>query len=345
MSLRSKVAAVGLAAGLLLAGLGAPAASHAEPTTDAAATAAGNWLAQQFVGGGQYLNGYDGTTPDPANTVDGVLALLAVDAAPETVSTASSWLTVEAATYVNDPSSAARMAIFADAAGLDATDLGGFNAVKAMQNELGELTSNPYGLALLVIGLERTTGEVPAEVLDALLATQDTDGAFAFPDYGVDIDSTALAAQALASQDDQRSKQAAKQATDWLVTQQCTEVSELCPVVGDYWGSYSPVNTAGLAIPALAQAGVNVDAQRAWLAAQQLPDGGFPPALGADYSDAYATAQAVVGLWGDGVMEVRAAAADDASTGSNRTLWWIAGGLVMLVVVRVVIVWTRRRPK
>ena len=74
MTLRTKAAAVALAAGLLMAPMAAivtPAASYGAP--DEAVTRAADWLGQQFTDG-QYLIGFDGVTPDPTYTIDGTLA-------------------------------------------------------------------------------------------------------------------------------------------------------------------------------------------------------------------------------------------------------------------------------
>ena len=76
MTLRTKAAAVALAAGLLMAPMAAivtPAACYGAP--DEAVTRAADWLGQQFTDG-QYLIGFDGVTPDPTYTIDGTLALV-----------------------------------------------------------------------------------------------------------------------------------------------------------------------------------------------------------------------------------------------------------------------------
>ena len=232
------------------------------------------------------------------------------------------------------------MAILADAVGADVLNFGGVDLVAQLQAPLDESTfANPYGLAMLVIALERTDTAVPQSVLDALLATQDAQGAFGFPEFGVDIDSTALAALALGSlKDNEQASQANQKAVDWLVANQCTQTSQMCPTTGAYWGSYSPANTAGLAIQALRQAGVDVSAQVDWLVGQQQPDGGFPAAIGAGYSDAYATAQATLGLSGADLTNVSKTtvdasappASDPGPAAGNQT------GLIVAVAVGVV---------
>lgn len=349
MNLKDKLATVGIAVGLAIAPLAAatPALSHAAPAKapDEVLVRAADWLSNQF-NDGQYLTGFDATTPSPANTIDGALALVAAGTQGERVDQAVEWVRTQASDYVTDPTSAARAAILADAVGQDATDFGGVNLVTAMQGDLGEAAANPYGLGLLVIGLERTKTEVPATVVDALLATQEDDGAFGFPDFGVDIDSTAVAAQALALLGgNPQADEAAKQAVDWLVANQCTEVSAMCPTVGAYWGSYSPANTAGLAIPALRLAGVDTTEQLAWLVTQQEADGGFPPAIGAGYSDAYATAQALLGLAGADLAGVGQAGTVAGIAVSQPLIIGVIAVLVVLIVLVGVIVFRRQRTR
>ena len=352
MTLRTKAAAAAIAAGLVMAPLVtnvSPAASYAAPN-EAAASAA-SWLSSQFTDG-QYLLGFDGRTPDPAYTIDGALALISTGTQDETVTSAAAWVTSQTSGFVTNPASAARVAILADAIGADVNDFGGVDLVEQLQAPLDESTfANPYGLAMLIIALERTDTEVPQRVLDALLATQDAQGAFGFPEFGVDIDSTALAALALGVlKDDQQAAQANQKAVDWLVANQCTQVSEMCPTPGAYWGSYSPANTAGLAIQALQQAGVDVTAQVDWLVGQQEPDGGFPAAIGAGYSDAYATAQATLGLSGFDLTNVSKTTASTsqppatesgAAQGSNTGLIVVVA--VGLLAIGVVVYYLRVR--
>lgn len=334
----TKLAAVGIAATLAFTGLIGSPAAHAAPADDATTRAAA-WLGGQFTEG-QSLPGYDGTTPDAANTIDGILALVATGEHDMLVTSATDWVASQAADLAATPTGAARAAILADATGRDASDFGGVDLVSAMQGELGDAAANPYGLGLLVIGLERNDTEVPAEVIDALLATQDREGWFGFPDFGVDIDSTAVAALALSSQtENEAATAAAQKATDWLVANQCTETSEQCPEVGAYWGSWSPVNTSGLVIPVLKQARVDASAQTDWLVAQQEADGGFPPAFGAGYSDAYATAQALLGLAGSSLLLV------GGSSGFAVTPAIIAGLVVVALVAVAAVVLLGRRKK
>ena len=289
-------AGLALAAGLLVAPMLAPAIAHAdEPTAPDESALAASWLADQFVDG-THLLGFDGSA-DPANTIDGILALYEAGVGGDVADQATQWVVSQAPEFATNPGSAGRAAILADVADIDPTNFGGVNLVEQMNGELGDLTTNPYALGLLVLGLESSEAEVPQNVLDALLATQEQAGSFGYTGFGTDLDATAMAVQALASIDDDPAADAALgRGLDWLVANQCTATSEACPEVGAYWGSYSPANTAGLVIPALADADIDTTEQLAWLVGQQLPDGSFPAGFGMPAGDPYATAQAILGL-------------------------------------------------
>ncbi len=345
MKIRASFTAALISVGLLLApivGASPVAAAPANPpapqqtvlTEYTVAQEAATWLATQFTDG-QSLAGFDGS-PDVSVTIDGVLALIAADVAPEVTASATDWVREQMPSYAADPATAARAAILATAQNEDPTKFGGVNLVEKMTGELGDLAQNPYGLALLVIGLDRTGTEVPATVTDALVAAQDAEGAFGFPGYGIDIDTTALAALALRLNDDNKAAVAASsKAIDWLLANQCEATSELCPETGAYWGSYSPVNTSGLAIGALKYADKPVHMQLGWLVSQQEGSEGFPAAIGAGYSDPYATAQAVVALSGTNVARV--GMPDDGSTGGINTGLLIGIGVAAVVVIAAVI--------
>lgn len=184
-----------------------------------------DWLGQQFTDG-QYLIGFDGVTPDPTYTIDGTLALVsATQPKPSTPRSPGSprRQPVSSPTRRRPPVRRSSLTLSAPMF----LNFGGVDLVAQLQALLDESTfANPYGLAMLVIALERTDTAVPQSVLDVLLATQDAQGAFGFPEFGVDIDSTALAALALGSlKDNEQASQANQKAVDWLVANQCTQTS------------------------------------------------------------------------------------------------------------------------
>lgn len=353
MKIRALLTAAALSVGLFLAPLAGAGQAMAAPAAPPApeqtmlteytvAQEAAGWLANQFTDG-QSLTGFDGT-PDVSVTIDGVLALVAADAAPEVTASATEWVREQAPGFAVDPATAARTAILATALDEDPTDFGGVNLVEKMTGELGDVAQNPYGLSLLVIGLDRSGTEVPAAVTDALLAAQDAEGAFGFPGYGVDIDTTALAALALALQDEnQAATEASGKALDWLLANQCTETSDLCPEPGAYWGSYSPVNTSGLAIGALRYADRPVDKEIAWLVGQQEGSEGFPAAIGAGYSDPYATAQAVVALSGSSMAQIGMPVEQGSGGGANTALLIGIGVAAVVVIAAVILLIARKR--
>ena len=130
----------------------------------------------------------------------------------------------------------------------------------------------------------------------------------------------------------------------WLIDNQCTETSELCPTTGPYWGSYSPANTAGLAIAALRLAGEDTTDQLTWLYAQQEADGGFPAAIGAGYSDVYATAQSLVAVTGSDLTSVGEDAEESEGAGRDNSARFLLGGLgILLALVVVLAVYRMRR--
>lgn len=326
MKTRATLAGLLMAAGLFVAPVLAAAPAHADdPVAPAESTKAATWLADQFVDG-EHLLGFDGSA-DPSNTIDGVLALYQAGVGTEVADQATDWVVAQASDYVTSPGSAARAAILADVADIDPTDFGGVDLVEAMSGDLGDLASNPYGLGLLVIALERSEVEVPAGVLDALLATQEEAGSFGFPGFGTDLDATAMAVQALATVDGNSDAAAAlTKGVDWLADNQCDAVSDGCPEAGAYWGSFSPANTSALVIPALADAGIDTTDQLAWLVDQQLADGSFPAGLGLTDGDAYATAQAILGLNSVTLAEVERNGSAPASSGADTPATGESGG-------------------
>lgn len=332
MKFRARLMAIILGFGMLLLPLVASSHSTATPSpeptlsSEQAIERAETWLSAQFVDG-EYLVGFDGSTPDPVVTADGAIALYAGGGHLQTAVKSTAWVAEQAETFVTDPVTAARAAILADVAGQDPTDFGGVDLVEALGGELGDNATNPYGLGLVIIAMTRLEIEVPQATVDALLAAQEEPGSFGFPDYGTDIDATAMAAQALLALDENPDALAAgNKAVDWLIANQCTETSELCTTVGPYWGSYSPANTAGLAIGALADAGKPTDEQVGWLLGFQSPDGGFPAAAGVPQSDAYATAQAMLGLNQSSLVTVTDYLGSDSSGGNAPSTDPATGG-------------------
>ncbi len=343
-----------------------PAETHsATPGTTAdsaqASSRAADYLAAQMPEG--QLNGMTGT-PDPGNTVDAALALLATGGHTDTVDKATEWLRGQARDYTKDGTDAGRLgklAIYADAAGIDPTDFGGLNLIEGMQHAASP-TENPFSSALLVLGLARTETEVPDRVVGDLLATRDPGGSGAFG-FGaatpIDQDSTALAAQALSLlTENAEARAAAVDAADFLAKDF---------EANGKWTTYSPANTAGLAIPVLAAGGHDSQSVVTWLLGQQQADGGFPASLDGSASDAFATAQALLGLAGSSVAAAPAkveaasptpnsASASPAATASasanapgtaasdgNNT---IVIGLVVLTVLAVgIVLFSRYRTK
>ncbi|WP_341716476.1 cell wall anchor protein [Micromonospora sp. FIMYZ51] len=192
-----------------------------------------------------------------------------------------------------DGGATAKLLYAASAAGADPTDFGGWDlraetlaliSGAGTGHQHGRITSrtteatgpdpsNTFDQSFAVLGLARSGG-VPQQTVDFLIRQQCTAGGFRlYPDADgapspscdaqanatLDVDSTAMAVQALLATDVTGADEAAQRGADWLVTQQRTD--------GSFGGS-GPTsgansNSTGLAGQALAAAGRDAEAARA----------------------------------------------------------------------------------
>ncbi|GIJ11201.1 prenyltransferase/squalene oxidase repeat-containing protein [Micromonospora andamanensis] len=201
-----------------------------------------------------------------------------------------------------DGGATAKLLYVAAAAGADPTDFGGWDlraetvallSAAGTGHQRGRITSrtteatgpdpsNTFDQSFAVLGLARSGG-APQETVDFLIQQQCTAGGFRlYPDVDgapspscdtqanatLDVDSTAMAVQALLATDATGADEAAQRGADWLVAQQRAD--------GSFGGS-GPTsgansNSTGLAGQALAAAGRDAGAARAAeaLAALQL---------------------------------------------------------------------------
>ncbi|NGM13576.1 terpene cyclase/mutase family protein [Verrucosispora sp. CWR15] len=201
-----------------------------------------------------------------------------------------------------DGGATAKLLYVASAAGADPTDFGGWDlraetvaliAAADTDHQHGRITSrtteatgpdpsNTFDQSFAVLGLARSGG-APQETVNFLVRQQCTAGGFRlYPDADgapspscdtqanatLDVDSTAMAVQALLATDAAGADEAAQRGADWLVAQQRAD--------GSFGGS-GPTsgpnsNSTGLAGQALAAAGRDAEAARAAesLAALQL---------------------------------------------------------------------------
>ncbi|MFI5837984.1 prenyltransferase/squalene oxidase repeat-containing protein [Micromonospora sp. NPDC051300] len=253
-----------------------------------------------------------------------------------------------------DGGATAKLLYAASAAGADPTHFGGYDlraetlslisgadtgnqqgrVTSRVTTDSGPDASNTFDQSFAVLGLARG-GAVPQDTVDFLIRQQCASGGFRlYPDTAdgpspscdeqpgavLDVDSTAMAVQALLSAADDgadRAAGAARKGADWLVAQQHTD--------GSFGGSGPTTgansNSTGLAGQALAAAGLDTEAARAAaaLTALQLTGAnggkaaadagaiaynadGFTTAVSAGISDTdrdqwrRATAQALLGL-------------------------------------------------
>jgi hypothetical protein len=343
---RASTAAVTLAtaaAGIVLfAGAPAQAATAPPTTTDPAAAAAG-WLARQLTGGTHLRTTFGGTSYDDyGGTADAVLGMATAKVAGSTIKAATDWLAANADAYasLHDTSgvpgpydgSVAKLALVAQVTGRDATSFGGFNLLKALQDDQCTAVGNADGsdftkaacpgvgsarniyssvsesLAILV---EARAGGAYAPSSDAVsyfLSLQCPNGGFTgltsacTDNSNASVDETAYAAMALQALGNQQA--ALTKAVDWLLQARSK---------AGYWVAQggADADTTGLATAALAAAGRDVGTSRAWLVSQQVTTG---PSLGKGasrgalkYQGAFdktssvkATADALPGLAKDG---------------------------------------------
>lgn len=271
------------------------AAAAADPI---AAAAAGQYVAAQVPA--------DGNLGGAGGTADAALALIAVGGHDTVVATMADYLETEAATYAaGGGPAAAKLALVAAATGRDATDFGGVDLVAAIQGSIaadGACGSWAYafGNALCILGLDRNGADVPDTLLASSLGFQDPEsGAFGYvmgSDFVAETDASGLMLSALAGvAEDRDAALAAAAVRDYLVQVQTAE---------GYWENYSPINATGLVAPALETVGVPQDAAVAWLAGQQLEDGGLPNVIDGTTSNLMATTQGLLPFTGESYLSV-----------------------------------------
>lgn len=299
--------AAGFAACLVLLALTmmaiTPAAAQPQPAilNPSQAKAAADYLVDQLVDGNHLNSSYTGQ-PDVGATSDALLGIVASGVHVSDAQAISAWLEAQAASYATQSAGASgKLILVATSMANQPTSWGGVDLVKLTTDSL---TSDPtagsssFSAALAILGLRTAGAEVPGTAVTALLAAQDSTGAFGYQNDGAftaDVDTTALVIQALARLPQSSATTAAlTSALSWLQSQ----------LSQDHWASYSPANTAGLAIPALMVAGVDASAATAWLLGRQLSDGGFAATADGTTSDAYATAQAILGITGTALGSV-----------------------------------------
>lgn len=298
--------AVAAAAGALTAAFASAPAQAAEPVP--AAKAAASWLSGQ-------------QPAIPSFGLDHALALVSADVASDQakalVGAFDSTQALDA--YVKKdgvykPGALGKVMLAVEAVGGDVHAFGGTDLEKTLRGLVdadgkltGAATPNDQGLA--VLALDKTADGAPAATVTALATGQCADGGFGW-DWGgascfSDIDATTLVATALVAGE----SPAAGKSLDYL--------EKLQKADGGFADSYSNLenaNTTGMAAQVLRSAGRTASADKAvtFLLTLQIGCTGKEADRGAigwnepaaDDMTAMATAQGVLGLSGEGLIEL-----------------------------------------
>lgn len=297
----------------------------------APADAAAGWLAAQFADGERLDTTFDGQTyPDAGLTADAVLAFAGAGVAGDRIEAATDWLESQVAIYTGDGSSeiyagaTAKLIVVAETTGRDATAFGDRDLVgqlAGLETDTGRFSdtsqwgdfSNGLTQSLAIVALERATDEGASAAAVGFLADAACDDGGVPEQFGTDacsgaVDATGFAVQAFLAAGE---TDAADAAVDWLLDAQSDD--------GSFGGGGATANTnsTGIAAVALAAAGEDeaAAAAAAWLAAAQydcagVAPGAIPYAPTEEGDLQRATAQALPGLTGVGLLDTTSAEAD-----------------------------------
>lgn len=309
MNLRTRIAAAGFAAAVLLSPVAAISAQattpFAGPLVPAAApssqaSAAAGYLADQWTAT---------ASPSQGALADAIVSLAATGLHADVLAQMNAALQSQAGAYATNPGAAGKVAIAAMALGEDPTTYGGVDLLLVITDGLATApdAGGIYSLPYAVIALLRAGETVPQASIDALLDAQDASGAFGYlatwetpPAFTVDVDSTGVAITALVgleqtSQGGQPVTDALDAAISWAQNTQQDDGS---------WDGYSPSNATALVGQGLLVAGEDVGAAQAYLIAQQSAAGGkgLPSTHNGTSPNLLATVQALLLLAGDDLL-------------------------------------------
>ncbi|MFT4108152.1 hypothetical protein [Propionicimonas sp.] len=275
--------AVGTATAIALVGLTA-----STPTASAASTADGTKAANYLV---RNLPSAKSATSDAIATALGFATTGDCTYAPSARKLVDGLEDIAKKYTSGQPGKAARLAISVSALGLNPKSFGGVNLVSAITKSLpadGRIGSSDsaFTQSLAIIALKRAGATIPVTLLTKLLSLQDSSGAFGYEypagTFNADPDTTALAILALdtlGNLDPQLDK--------------AVDAAQDSMEADGYWSNYSPVDSTSLMATALRATGADVTSSAAWLATQQLSNGGFPAELDGTSSNTLATAEAL----------------------------------------------------
>ncbi|MEX2550610.1 MAG: S-layer homology domain-containing protein [Nitriliruptoraceae bacterium] len=323
-----------LASALLLATL-VPGVALAQTTPEEAVPAAAGHLAEALVDGERIETTFDGVTyPDQGLTADVLLALAGSGVAADHIEAATDWLDSQAGAYTGTASGAvyagavSKLLIVTSATGRAPT-MGDIDLVATLastedgdgrfsdDSEFGDF-SNVITQSLGVIGLVRAADAAPSTAaVDYLAGQACADGGFPAqldPETcSSDVDATGFAVQALLAAGEDV---VAGDAVQWLLDEQASDGGLGNPDAGPN------ANSTGLAAVAFSVAGEEAaasDARTFLVGLQEDCTGVAPGGIRFSAGDAgdvtRATAQALPGLTGVGLLEVTADGAVDEIAG------------------------------
>ncbi|MGA4669296.1 LPXTG cell wall anchor domain-containing protein [Propionibacteriaceae bacterium Y1923] len=308
MLLRTRIAAVGCAAALLLspviAGSAQAQAPLAGPLVPAAApssqaTAAANWIADQWKTNPAVLSN--------GGLADAIASLSATGLHTDVLAEMNDKLKTQAPTYATSAGAAGKVAIAAIALGEDPTNYGGVDLIQVIQDRLATTPNagGMFNLPYAVIALVKAGETVPQASIDAFVNAQDSSGAFGYTlgsTFTIDVDSTGVAITALvgmegSGQGGQAVTDALDAAIAWAQGAQAADGS---------WPGYSPSNATALVGQGLIAAGVDVSDALAYLHDQQTKTGGagLPSSHNGTSPNLMATVQGLLLLAGDDLLNV-----------------------------------------
>jgi len=330
-SLRRQLVAV-VSGVLAIGAFVTPAAAASQPTFNRADAAAG-WLARQMVDGDHFEAEFGGFVfPDQGLTIDAIFAFASAKTADNFGAAATTWLAQPdiLTGYIGDgvlesyAGPTAKVALAAEVRGIDPAGFGGVDLItrlRGLQQPSGRFSdrsafgdfSNAFSQSLAILALDRTAPGAPAAAVSFLAGTRCPNGGyplfFGQASCISDVDSTAMAVQALLAAEDIAD---AIPGLQWLVSVQRADGGFVNS------GGTPNANSTGLAGQAFRAAALVIPAARArqFLVDLQVGCAGAPADRGAvaftaggldPANAARATAQAVLGMADGGFPHLTAA--------------------------------------
>ena len=324
MSLVTRTLAILVGAVLVLVGsAGAPARAAGPETTKAA-----DYIVSTFKPGTTAPYG------DVGSAADSMLALLSTadDRYDDEVAGALAYLQKNAKAYVGAKSAgtsgAAKLALAAAAAHVDARSFGGVDLIAEITGGIGTdgafgAYPGPFSSGVAMVALARNGVEVPGTMVDYLLTYQEprsgTDGGgfacitYPFDPSGdcphADPDSTAIAVLGLQAAGSSQAETAASAALDWLKGMQMVDGS---------WRNFAPVNSTGVVGPLFPADSDQAIRAKAYVASKQLASGALTTGT-TTKADLLATQQGIFALTGVTYASVGGTGGSSASPTPSAT--------------------------